>query len=104
MATDVLHLEPTNQNIGRRPPWIKVRAPGGENYQRLIGLMRSNQLHTVCEEAQCPNIGECWGSGTATFMMMGNICTRSCGFCDVITGRPRAVSYTHLTLPTILLV
>ena len=88
MATDVLHLEPTNQNIGRRPPWIKVRAPGGENYQRLIGLMRSNQLHTVCEEAQCPNIGECWGSGTATFMMMGNVCTRSCGFCDVITGRP----------------
>ena len=95
MATDVLHLEPTNQNIGRRPPWIKVRAPGGENYQRLIGLMRSNQLHTVCEEAQCPNIGECWGSGTATFMMMGNICTRSCGFCDVITGRPRVLDWAE---------
>ena len=95
MATDVLNLEPTNQNIGRRPPWIKVRAPGGENYQRLIGLMRSNQLHTVCEEAQCPNIGECWGSGTATFMMMGNICTRSCGFCDVITGRPRVLDWAE---------
>ncbi|MBS61288.1 MAG: lipoyl synthase [Anaerolineaceae bacterium] len=88
MTTDLLHLEPGTKKIGRRPPWIKVRAPGGENYKRLIGLMRSNQLHTVCEEAQCPNIGECWGSGTATFMMMGNVCTRSCGFCDVMTGRP----------------
>ena len=65
MTTDLLHLEPATKKIGRRPPWIKVRAPGGENYQRLIGLMRSNQLHTVCEEAQCPNIGECWDSSRA---------------------------------------
>ncbi len=72
----------------RRPPWIKVRAPSGENYERLLGIMRSKALHTVCEEAHCPNMSECWGSGTATFLMMGDICTRSCGFCDVTTGRP----------------
>jgi lipoic acid synthetase len=72
----------------RRPPWIKVRAPSGETYERVRGLMRSKELHTVCEEARCPNMGECWGSGTATFLMMGDTCTRSCGFCDVKTGRP----------------
>lgn len=72
----------------RRPEWIKVRVPGGENYDFLKGLMRSKQLHTVCEEAMCPNIGECWGAGTATFLIMGDICTRSCGFCDIKTGRP----------------
>ena len=88
MSTDLTNLEPITKKLVRRPPWIKVRAPGGERYQQLIGLMRSKNLHTVCEEAQCPNIGECWGSGTATFMMMGKICTRSCGFCDVTTGRP----------------
>jgi lipoic acid synthetase len=72
----------------RRPPWIKVRAPSGESYEQIRKLMRSKALHTVCEEARCPNMGECWESGTATFLMMGNICTRSCGFCDVTTGRP----------------
>ena len=72
----------------RRPEWIKVRAPTGETYDRLKGLMRSKELHTVCEEAHCPNIGECWGRGTATFLIMGDICTRSCKFCDVKTGRP----------------
>jgi len=72
----------------RRPPWIKVRAPSGEAYEQIRELMRSKTLHTVCEEARCPNMGECWESGTATFLMMGNICTRSCGFCDVTTGRP----------------
>jgi lipoic acid synthetase len=72
----------------RRPEWIKVRAPSGESYDFLKTLMRSKQLHTVCEEAHCPNIGECWGAGTATFLMMGDICTRSCGFCDIKTGRP----------------
>ena len=93
MATDVISLEPAAKKLVRRPPWIKVRAPGGEKYQQLVGLMRSNNLHTVCEEAQCPNIGECWGSGTATFRMMGKICTRSCGFCDVITGRPDVLDW-----------
>ncbi len=72
----------------RRPDWIKVRAPTGETYEWLKGLMRSKELHTVCEEAHCPNIGECWGRGTATFLIMGDICTRSCKFCDVKTGRP----------------
>jgi len=72
----------------RRPEWIKVRAPAGENYERLRQLMRAKTLHTVCEEALCPNIGECWGSGTATFLMMGDVCTRTCGFCDIKHGRP----------------
>lgn len=72
----------------RRPEWLKVRAPQGETYDELKRLMRVKTLHTVCEEAMCPNIGECWGRGTATFLMMGDICTRSCGFCDIKTGRP----------------
>jgi lipoic acid synthetase len=72
----------------RRPDWIKVRAPSGETVEWLRGMMRSKVLHTVCEEAMCPNLGECWGSGTATFLMLGDVCTRSCGFCDVKTGRP----------------
>jgi len=72
----------------RRPSWIRVRAPSGENYQELQRLMRSKALHTVCEEAGCPNMGECWGSGTATFLMLGDVCTRTCGFCDVKHGRP----------------
>lgn len=72
----------------RRPEWLKVRAPGGENYARLKGMMRSKVLHTVCEEARCPNMSECWSAGTATFMILGDTCTRSCGFCAVKTGRP----------------
>lgn len=72
----------------RRPEWLKVRAPQGETYDELKRLMRVKTLHTVCEEAMCPNIGECWGRGTATFLMMGDVCTRSCGFCDIKTGRP----------------
>lgn len=77
----------------RRPEWIKVRAPTGETYQWVQGLMRSKALHTVCEEAMCPNLGECWGAGTATFLMMGDICTRSCGFCDIKRGRPDALDW-----------
>lgn len=72
----------------RRPEWLKVRAPWGDSYQRVHGLMRGAGLHTVCEEARCPNIGECWGAGTATFLIMGDVCTRSCGFCAIKTGRP----------------
>ncbi len=72
----------------KRPPWIKVKPPRGENYTFLKNLMRTQSLHTVCEEAKCPNIGECWGAGTATFLIMGDICTRSCAFCDIKTGRP----------------
>ena len=71
-----------------RPAWIKARAPMGENYDRLTGLMRELGLHTVCEEAHCPNLGECWNRGTATFMILGDVCTRACGFCAVKTGLP----------------
>lgn len=79
----------------RRPPWIRVRAPVGETYENIRNLMRSKDLHTVCEEAMCPNIGECWGSGTATFLMMGDTCTRSCGFCDIKTGRPNPLDWAE---------
>jgi lipoic acid synthetase len=75
---------------GGKPEWLKVRAPGSENYVRLKGLMRGLGLHTVCEEANCPNIGECWHHGTATFMILGDTCTRSCGYCNVIHGTPCA--------------
>lgn len=71
-----------------RPPWLKVRFPTGGKFGDLEQLMRSQELHTVCEEARCPNIGECWSRGTATFMILGDTCTRSCGFCAVKTGRP----------------
>ena len=71
-----------------KPEWLKVRAPGSENYHRLKGLMRTFGLHTVCEEANCPNIGECWHHGTATFMILGDTCTRSCGYCNVTHGTP----------------
>ena len=74
---------------GNKPEWLKVRAPGSENYHRLKGLMRGLGLHTVCEEANCPNIGECWHHGTATFMILGDTCTRSCGYCNVTHGTPR---------------
>jgi lipoyl synthase len=77
----------------RRPEWIRVRAPSGETYEWLRDLMRSQDLHTVCEEARCPNVGECWGAGTATFLMMGDTCTRSCGFCDIKTGRPSPLDW-----------
>lgn len=79
----------------RRPPWIKVRAPMGEAYENVRALMRTKELHTVCEEAQCPNLGECWGKGTATFLMMGDTCTRSCGFCDIKTGRPNPLDWAE---------
>ena len=72
----------------RRPEWLKAKIPGGMEFARLDKIIRSHKLHTVCEEARCPNMGECWNLGTATFMILGDICTRSCGFCAVKTGRP----------------
>ena len=72
----------------RKPPWLKVKAPGGARYRHLESLMRKQGLHTVCEEANCPNIGECWERGTATFMILGDVCTRRCGFCNVKSGVP----------------
>lgn len=74
--------------VVRRPEWLKVKIPAGEGYLRLKDLMARHRLHTVCEEARCPNMGECWSAGTATFMILGDVCTRSCGFCAVKTGRP----------------
>ena len=88
--SEILEIGP---RPGRRPPWIKVRAPAGETYEWLRDMMRSKSLHTVCEEARCPNLGECWGSGTATFLLMGDTCTRSCGFCDIKTGRPSPLDW-----------
>ena len=75
----------------RKPPWLKVKAPGGPNYRRLDALIGKQRLHTVCEEASCPNIGECWERGTATFMILGDICTRRCGFCNVQSGVPEVL-------------
>ena len=72
----------------RKPEWLKVRAPGGPNYLRLQKMMREQRLHTVCEEAHCPNVGECWEHGTATFMILGDVCTRNCAYCAVAHGRP----------------
>jgi len=74
----------------RKPGWLKVKAPGGENYLQLKELMRELNLHTVCEEAHCPNVGECWDHGTATFMILGDVCTRNCAYCAVSHGRPPA--------------
>jgi len=73
---------------GRKPPWFKVPAPGGPRYRELHNLIEAENLHTVCQEAACPNIGECWQRGTATFMILGDVCTRRCGFCNVKTGTP----------------
>ncbi len=83
---------PRSDNGRRRlPPWVKVRFPAGERYGQIKGLLRHHELHTVCEEARCPNIGECFNSGTATFMILGDVCTRACGFCAVASGRPQGL-------------
>ena len=81
-------IQPQDAPIGRKPAWLKVRAPGGANYIRLKRLLRDANLHTVCEEAHCPNIGECWEDATATFMILGDVCTRNCGYCAVTHGMP----------------
>jgi lipoic acid synthetase len=84
-------MEASGLTRGRRPDWLRVRPADSPRYRELRGLFRGKHLHTVCEEAMCPNIGECWGRGTATFLLMGDTCTRSCGFCAVKTGRPSAI-------------
>jgi lipoic acid synthetase len=81
-------LEPPRPAQAPKPAWLKVRAPGGPNYIRLKGLMHEWNLHSVCEEAHCPNIGECWEDSTATFMILGDVCTRNCGYCAVAHGKP----------------
>ncbi|MFM6934374.1 MAG: lipoyl synthase [Flavobacteriales bacterium] len=75
----------------KKPKWLRVKLPTGENYRTVRGLVDQHKLHTICESGSCPNMGECWGEGTATFMILGNICTRSCGFCAVQTGKPDPV-------------
>lgn len=77
----------------KKPNWLRVKLPTGEGYRHVRGLVENHKLHTICESGNCPNMGECWGAGTATFMILGNICTRSCGFCAVATGRPDAVDW-----------
>jgi len=87
-----LVAENTNTQI-KKPKWLRVKLPTGENYKSVRNLVDNYKLHTICESGNCPNMGECWGEGTATFMILGNICTRSCGFCNVATGRPEAVDW-----------
>ena len=77
--------------VGRKPDWLRAKVPGGERYLKLKSLINEHQLHTVCQEASCPNMGECWDRGTATIMILGDTCTRSCGFCNVKTGKPMPV-------------
>ena len=90
---DLIQIEPAGKAPVRKPEWLKARAPVGENYHNLKSLARSLNLHTVCESAHCPNIGECWQHKTATFMMLGNLCTRRCGFCAVPKGKPDAIDF-----------
>jgi len=90
---ELVQIEPARKAPAPKPEWLKARAPGGENYHDLKRLARSLNLHTVCESAHCPNIGECWQHKTATFMMLGNLCTRRCGFCAVPKGRPEAIDF-----------
>ena len=90
---ELIQIEPARKTPAPKPEWLKARAPMGENYHDLKRLARSLNLHTVCESAHCPNIGECWQHKTATFMMLGNLCTRRCGFCAVPKGRPEAIDF-----------
>ena len=89
MSFSLSHLVLSDAPKGpRKPAWLKMRMPGGEGYSKLKRLVDDNRLHTVCQSAKCPNIGECWSAGTATLMILGDVCTRSCGFCHIATGRP----------------
>src|SRR5918992_954759 len=95
MAVSLNHLileegaaTPPAQGPGRKPPWLKMKMPGGDAFTKLLTLVNDQRLHTVCQSAKCPNMGECWAAGTATLMILGDVCTRSCGFCHIATGRP----------------
>ena len=92
MTIDLVQIAPKTAPV-KRPDWLKVRLPGGDNYFELKRLMRGQGLHTVCESARCPNIAECWNHRTATFMILGNLCTRSCAFCSVPKGKPLPVDF-----------
>jgi lipoic acid synthetase len=88
-------IDGTVETKVKKPDWLRVRLPVGESYRHVRSLVDTHKLHTICESGNCPNMGECWGEGTATFMILGNICTRSCGFCAVATGRPEAVDWNE---------
>lgn len=92
-STDLIQIELPSATAPRKPEWLKARAPMGENFHNLKKLARGLELHTVCESAQCPNIGECWNHRTATFMLLGDICTRRCGFCAVPKGKPKPIDF-----------
>jgi lipoic acid synthetase len=83
--------QPASSRRSKKPPWLKAQLPSGPNYTRLRDLMRDSDLHTVCEEAHCPNLGECWDRGTATFLILGAVCTRACSYCQIASGRPAAL-------------
>src|SRR5213080_3450819 len=101
--TDRLDLMPVSLNhlllsdplptsgVGRKPSWLKMKMPAGEEFFKLLNLVNDQKLHTVCQSAKCPNMGECWAAGTATLMILGDVCTRSCGFCHIATGKPQAL-------------
>lgn len=86
--SNILEDQKTERKFAKKPSWLKVKLPTGKEYTKVRKLVSEHKLHTICESGNCPNMGECWGAGTATFMILGNICTRSCGFCAVKTGRP----------------
>src|SRR3989338_3675832 len=86
-------IQPKTNNHRRHPDWLKVKLPSGEVYARVRNLVKTNRLHTICEEAKCPNLSECWSHGTATFLILGDICTRWCGYCNVKTGKPGKVDF-----------
>ena len=89
----VVTIADENSIRTKKPDWLRVKLPIGESYKHVRNLVDTHKLHTICESGNCPNMGECWGAGTATFMILGNVCTRSCGFCAVATGRPEAVDW-----------
>ena len=91
----LVQIDLSPRKPAKKPEWLKARAPVGETFHNLKKLARDLHLHTVCESAQCPNIGECWNGKTATFMMLGNLCTRRCGFCAVPKGRPEPIDHTE---------
>lgn len=93
MSTEILEKLQAPASIGPKPKWIRVKLPTGKKYTELRSLVDKYKLNTICSSASCPNMGECWGEGTATFMILGNICTRSCGFCGVKTGRPESLEW-----------
>lgn len=95
MENKDLNIVQEENKMKNKPSWLKVKLPTGEEYKKVRNIVSEHKLHTICESGNCPNMGECWGAGTATFMILGNICTRSCGFCAVKTGRPLPADYNE---------